>query len=391
MTAHPVPSSGVLGTAGRVGEPGPLRSADLRLAGGPLPILGTARIYTCGITPYDVTHLGHAATFVWADALRGVLATAGVEVTISRNVTDVDDVLTRAAEARGKHYDEFALSQEFLFERDMEALRVHRPTIVPRARSYVPHVLQLAAALLVAGRAYEREGYVFFRGARVHERAGLDRATALELFRAFGEDPDDPLRDDPLDVPVWRPSSERDPAWPSPWGWGRPGWHAECAAMAAATLGSSVDVLVGGEDLTFPHHAYQAAMVEAAVAVGPFARRMLHVGAVHQNGAKMSKSVGNLTLVADLLETAPPAAIRLMLLDRPWFRSWEYRPEELDTAQQKLHDLYAAAARPGPADAAQAEVAAALLDDLDVPRALTVATEAGGAAGRLLIRALSLG
>jgi L-cysteine:1D-myo-inositol 2-amino-2-deoxy-alpha-D-glucopyranoside ligase len=391
MTHPPVPSSGVLGAAGRVGEPGPLRSADLRLAGGPLPILGTARIYTCGITPYDVTHLGHAATFVWADALRGVLATAGVEVTISRNVTDVDDVLTRAAEARGKHYDEFALSQEFLFERDMEALHVHRPTMVPRARSYVPHVLQLAAALLVAGRAYEREGYVFFRGARVHERAGVDRATAIELSRAFGDDPDDPMRDDPLDVPVWRPSDERDPAWPSPWGWGRPGWHAECAAMAAATLGSSVDVLVGGEDLTFPHHAYQAAMVEAAVSVGPFARRMLHVGAVHQDGAKMSKSVGNLTLVADLLETAPPAAVRLMLLDRPWHRHWEYRPELLAAATDNLHDLYAAAARPGSNEAAQAEVAAALLDDLDVPRALAVATEAGGTAGRLLIRVLSLG
>ena len=176
MAPHPVPSSGVLGAAGRVAEPGALRSADLRLAGGPLPVLGTARIYTCGITPYDVTHLGHAATFVWADALRGVLATAGVEVVISRNVTDVDDVLTRAAEARGKHYDEFALSQEFLFERDMDALHVHRPTMTPRARAYVPHVQQLAAALLVAGRAYEREGHVFFRGAGVHSRAGLDRA-----------------------------------------------------------------------------------------------------------------------------------------------------------------------------------------------------------------------
>jgi L-cysteine:1D-myo-inositol 2-amino-2-deoxy-alpha-D-glucopyranoside ligase len=391
MTHVPVPSSGVLGAAGRVGEPGPLRSADLRLAGGPLPILGTARIYTCGITPYDVTHLGHAATFVWADALRGVLATAGVEVTIARNVTDVDDVLTRAAEAHGKYYDEFALSQEFLFERDMEALHVHRPTMVPRARSYVPHVLQLAAALLVAGRAYEREGYVFFRGARVHERAGLDRATALELAAAFGDEPDDPMRDDPLDVPVWRPSSERDPAWPSPWGWGRPGWHAECAAMAAATLGSSVDVLVGGEDLTFPHHAHQAAMVEAAVSVGPFARRMLHVGAVHQDGAKMSKSIGNLTLVADLLETAPPAAIRLMLLDRPWHKHWEYRPELLAAATDRLHDLYSAASRPGSTEAAEKEVAAALLDDLDVSRALSVATEAGGSAGRLLIRVLSLG
>jgi L-cysteine:1D-myo-inositol 2-amino-2-deoxy-alpha-D-glucopyranoside ligase len=391
MAPHPVPSSGVLGAAGRVGGSTPLRSADLRLAGGPLPLLGTARVYTCGITPYDVTHLGHAATFVWADALRGVLEMAGAEVVSSRNVTDVDDVLTRAADAKGRHYDEFALSQEFLFERDMEALAVHRPTHAPRARYYVPHVQQLAAALLAAGRAYEREGHIFFRGADVPARAGLDRTAALELSESFGDEPGDPLREDPFDVPLWRPSGETDPAWPSPWGWGRPGWHAECAAMAVATLGASVDVLVGGEDLTFPHHAYQAAMVEAAVSVAPFARRVLHVGAVSQGGAKMAKSTGNLTLVADLLATAPPAAVRLMLLDRRWSEGWEFRPELLAAATGSLHELYAAAARPGGSDAAEAAVTAALLDDLDVPRALAVAAEAGGSAGRLLIRVLALG
>jgi L-cysteine:1D-myo-inositol 2-amino-2-deoxy-alpha-D-glucopyranoside ligase len=391
MAPRPVPSSGVLGAAGRVATAVPVRSADLRLDGAPLPVLGTARVYTCGITPYDVTHLGHAATFVWADALRGVLDMAGVEVVSSRNVTDVDDVLTRAADAKGKHYDEFALSQEYLFERDMDALSVHRPTHEPRARYYVTHAQQLTAALLAAGRAYERDGHVFFRGADVPARAGLDRAAALELSAGFGDEPGDPLREDPFDVPLWRPSGETDPAWPSPWGWGRPGWHAECAAMATATLGSNVDVLVGGEDLTFPHHAYQAAMVEAAVSVAPFARRQLHVGAVSQGGAKMSKSTGNLTLVADLLETAPAAAVRLMLLDRRWSDGWEFRPELLETATARLHDLYAAAARSASAEAVQEEVAAALLDDLDVPRALAVATEAGGAAGRLLIRVLSLG
>jgi cysteinyl-tRNA synthetase len=391
MAPHPVPSSGVLGAAGRVAVAGPVRSADLRLAGAPLPVLGTARVYTCGITPYDITHLGHAATFVWADALRGVLEMAGAEVVSSRNVTDVDDVLTRAADAKGRHYDEFALSQEFLFERDMDALAVHRPTHEPRARYYVTHVQQLAAALLAEGHAYEREGHVFFRGAEVPARAGLGRAAALELSESFGDEPGDPLREDPFDVPLWRPSGETDPAWPSPWGWGRPGWHAECAAMAAATLGSAVDVLVGGEDLTFPHHAYQAAIVEAAVAVAPFARRMLHVGAVTKDGAKMSKSTGNLTLVADLLASAPAAAVRLMLLDRRWSDGWEFRPELLEIATGKLHELYAAAARPGAGGAAEGAVADALLDDLDVPRALAVATEAGGPAGRLLIRVLSLG
>ena len=148
---------------------------------------------------------------------------------------------------------------------------------------------------------------------------------------------------------------------------------------------------MGGEDLTFPHHAYQAAMVEAAVSVTPFARRMMHVGAVSKDGAKMAKSTGNLTLVADLLETAPAAAVRLMLLDRRWSDGWEFRPALLDAATDALQELYSAAARPGDSDAAREEVVAALLDDLDVPRARAVATEAGGAAGRLLIRALSLG
>jgi L-cysteine:1D-myo-inositol 2-amino-2-deoxy-alpha-D-glucopyranoside ligase len=389
MTARLVPTSGVLGFAGRVtgSEEAMVGGTGLRLAGRPLPLLGTARIYTCGITPYDVTHLGHAATFVWADVLASVLGAVGADVVTSRNVTDVDDVLTRAADARGRYYDEFALNQEFLFERDMEALRVHRPTHVPRARQHVPHVQHLAVALLAVGAAYERDGAVYFRGAGVAERAGLDRDRALELAAAFGDDPTDPRKDDPFDVPVWRPSGEADPAWPSPWGWGRPGWHAECAAMAVATLGLAV--LVGGEDLAFPHHAYQAAMVEAAAGVTPFARRRLHVGAVALNGAKMAKSTGNLVLVADLLEHHQPAAVRLLLLDRPWSAGWEFRSGQLDAAAARLEGLYAAAARPG-SESGHDAVLAALLDDLDVGRALAVAEEEGGAAARFLLRVLSL-
>ena len=391
--AAQLPSSGVLGTAGRVSGPdeATVRSAGLRLAGAPLPVLGTARIYTCGITPYDVTHLGHAATFVWADVLTSVLAAAGAEVVSTRNVTDVDDVLTRAAESRGRHYDEFALNQEFLFERDMQALRVHRPTVAPRARHHVGSVQQLAAALLAAGAAYERDGAVYFRGAGVAERAGLVRDRALELSAAFGDDPTDPRKDDPFDVPVWRPSGEADPAWPSPWGWGRPGWHAECAAMAAATLGSGLDVLVGGEDLAFPHHAMQAAMAEAATGVAPFARGVMHVGAVRQDGAKMAKSRGNLTLVADLLAGHRPAAVRLLLLDRRWPDAWDWSSDLLDAAEARLDRLYAAAGRASGAKSAEEEVTAALLADLDVPRALAAAEDAGGSAARLLISTVALG
>jgi cysteinyl-tRNA synthetase len=392
MLRLPVPLSGTVGMTGRVGDgEASVRTAGFRLAGRPLPVLGGARVYTCGITPYDVTHLGHAATFVWADVLVRVLTAVGADVRSSRNITDVDDVLTRAADARGRHYDEFALTQEYVFGQNMQALGVHRPTVEPRARYFVGHVQQLAAALLATGAAYEREGFVFFRGAGAAAASGLGRDEALARAAEFGDQPDDPLRDDPFDVPVWRPSGEHDPAWPSPWGWGRPGWHAECAAMATATLGTGIDVLIGGEDLTFPHHAMQAAMVEAATGVTPFARRAMHVGAVRQDGAKMAKSRGNLTLVADLLAEHRAAAVRLLLCDRRWAEAWDHRPGLLDAAEDRLDRLYAAAGRPASPAGAEEEITAALLDDLDVPRALAVAEEAGGAAARLLVSTLALG
>ena len=391
---HPT-SSGIVGVAGRVAEPVDVRTADLRLGGRPLPVTSPARVYVCGITPYDVTHLGHAATFVWADVLGSVLRLAGADVVTSRNVTDVDDVLTRAADARGRHFDEFALGQEFAFEQDMRALGVRPPTHAPRARHHVTHVQQLAAALLRAGRAYEREGHVFFRGAGAVASSGLSADRARELAVEFGdapdEDPADPLREDPFDVPVWRPSGERDPAWPSPWGWGRPGWHAECAAMATATLGRGVDVLVGGADLAFPHHAHQVAMAEAASGVAPFARSRVHVGAVSQDGAKMAKSTGNLTLVSDLLRGTTGPVLRLLVLDRPWSQPWEYRPELLETASARLDELFAAAGRPGSSPAASRTVADRLLDDLDVSGALDVALTDGGDAARQLVRVLALG
>jgi len=366
-----------------------VRSGDLRLCGQRLAVVSPARLYLCGITPYDVTHLGHAATFIWADAVRSVLRMAGVDVTVCRNITDVDDVLTKAADTRGRPYDEFALYQEYLFEKDMIALGVHPPAHEPHARHHVIQVQQLATALLASGHAYDRDGHVYFRGADVPSRAGLTREQALPLCVEYGDQPDDPLRDDPFDVPVWRPSTGPQPAWPSPWGPGRPGWHAECAAMAMSVLGTSIDLLAGGADLAFPHHAYQAAMVEAASAVTPFSRAYLHVGTVYRDGARMAKSIGNLTLITDLLRQHPAAAVRLLILDRVWYLPWEYRSTDLDTAAGTLEDLYAAAGRSGSPRATDA-VAEALLHDLDVPRAIAVARDEGGEAARLLLRVLSL-
>jgi L-cysteine:1D-myo-inositol 2-amino-2-deoxy-alpha-D-glucopyranoside ligase len=384
-------SSGVVGLAGRTSGATPaVDTARLTLGGSRLPLVGPARIYVCGITPYDVTHLGHAATFVWADVAAAVARLSGADAVVCRNVTDVDDVLTRAAAAHDRYYDEFALHQEYLFEQDMAALRVRRPAHEPRARHHVQQVVQLAAALLARGHAYERDGHVYVKGADVPAAAGLDRDTALRLSAEFGDDPDDERRDDPFDVPLWRPSGESDPAWPSPWGWGRPGWHAECAAMALAVHGASVDVLAGGVDLAYPHHAYQVAMASAATGVTPFARAQLSVGTVRIDGAKMAKSTGNLVLVADLLREAPAAAVRLLLLDRPWREGWDYRPEDLAAATARLDQLYAAAGRPHTSDAARGAVVDALLADLDVPTALSVAEESGGEAARVLLRTLAL-
>ncbi len=381
-------SSGIVDASQRVGA-APPRPEFVGLGGVRLPVVGAARIYVCGITPYDVTHLGHAATFVWADVLASVLGSTGVQPTVCRNVTDVDDVLIDAARARGRYYDEFALTQEALFDRSMTALRVATPATQPRARHYIDAVQQLAQALLDRDAAYERDGTVWFRGHGVLDTTSLARDEALRLSAAYGDDPDNGAKDDPFDVPVWQSSPDDAPAWPSPWGWGRPGWHAECAAMSLAVLGTSVDVLVGGEDLTFPHHAYQAAMASSVTDVSPFARAVLHVGEVRIAGEKMAKSTGNLVLVDDVLSATTPAALRLLLLDRPYGEAWDFENAQLADAEERLQRLYAAAARP--ADTDPAAVVAPLRDDLDVPRALTLAEEEGGEAARRLIALLRLG
>ncbi|MEQ6902932.1 cysteine--tRNA ligase [Nocardioides sp. YIM 152588] len=380
-------TSPVFDAAQRLGAPAPA-PRHLTLGGSELPVAGSARVYVCGITPYDVTHLGHAATFVWADVLATALDLTGAEVRTCRNVTDVDDVLLDAARLRGDHFDELALMQEAIFDQSMRALRVATPTEQPHARHHIDAVVQLAQALLDAGAAYESEGTVWFRGAGVAEATGLDRERLLALSAAYGDQPDDPAKADPFDVAVWRPSTDQQPAWPSPWGWGRPGWHAECAAMAMAVHGPSVDVLVGGEDLAFPHHAYQSAMVEAAARVTPFARAVLHVGEVRINGEKMAKSTGNLVLVDDLLRDVAPATLRLHLLHRRYADAWDFDADALAATQDLLDSLYAAASKPGAGD--PVAVDDALRADLDVPAAVAVALEQGGESARRLISVLRL-
>ena len=361
------------------------------IAGQRVELLDRARVYACGITPYDVTHLGHAATFVWIDALGRMLRFAGVRPEVCRNVTDVDDVLDAAARRAGAAYDEFAAIQQFQFDRDMAALGVRAPEHEPRAHRYVAQVIRLASGLLGVGVAYTREGNVYFRGQGVTSRVGLDRAEALRLSAEYGGRPDDPAKDDPLDVAVWQASETGHPAWESPWGPGRPGWHAECVAMAMSVFGPAVDIHAGGLDLRFPHHAYHAAMAEAFTGVRPYARAWFHSPVVTIDGAKMAKSAGNLVLVGDLLAKHAPGAVRLMILDRPWGQNWDYRPALLEAAAARLDTLYQAAAQNAPNDPAAVDALRRLLaDDLNVPAAVDLAIEAGGAAARTLVSVLGL-
>jgi cysteinyl-tRNA synthetase len=372
------------------GLPGPMT-----LGGITLPLAGRARVYACGITPYDVTHVGHAAAFVWVDTLARVLRERGAEVIICRNVTDVDDVLLAAADRAGSPYDRFAAIQQFYFDRDMAALGVGQPALQPRAHAYIGQVISLAAGLLDRGAAYQRDGQVYFRGATAARAAVPDRELALRLATEYGDDPADPAKDDPFDVAIWRASKSGEPGWASPWGSGRPGWHAECAAMALHAFGPAVDIQAGGGDLRFPHHAYQTAMAEAFTGVRPFARAQLNAGVVHVSGAKMAKSTGNLVLVSELLAQYPAGVIRLLILDRRWAQDWDYDHAGLEAAAARLERLAAAAGRPGRsvagrADAAVAAVRAALARDLDVPAALRIAEDEGGPAARTLGSLLGL-
>ncbi len=308
-----------------------------------------------------------------------------------RNVTDVDDVLLEAARTPGRHYDELALLQEADFDRSMTALRVATPTHRPRSRHHVGDVVQLATTLLAAGAAYEADGTVWFRGADVAASTGLPREELLALAAAYGDAPDDPGKTDPLDVAVWRPSAEGQPAWPSPWGWGRPGWHAECAAMAMAAQGASIDVLVGGADLGLPpprppgrHGAGRRpasrrspARCSTSARSGSPEPRWPSRRATSSSSTSCSRR-GRPRRCACCSSTVGPVD--------PW--SWE--PGLLDAAEERLERLYAAAGRRTGTSAGAAAVLERLRDDLDVPGALAVAEEQGGETARGALRLLRL-
>jgi L-cysteine:1D-myo-inositol 2-amino-2-deoxy-alpha-D-glucopyranoside ligase len=287
-------------------------------------------VYVCGITPYDSAHLGHAFTYVHFDLLVRYLRYLGAAVVHVQNVTDVDDDILRVARERGVDFRDLADREVEKFERDMRAIGVQAPTHSPRATEFVPQIIEDVTALLEAGVAYERNGWVFFRvkaDRRYGRLSGFDRDEMVKLAAERGGHPDDPNKDDPLDFVLWQRSTEGEPWWESPWGRGRPGWHIECSVMATRLAGLSVDVHGGGSDLVFPHHESELAQAESLPGPRPFVRHWVHTGEVFQEGEKMSKSLGNMTFVSDLLERYSPQDVRRFLLGHHYREEWEWKGE----------------------------------------------------------------
>ncbi|MDI9895852.1 cysteine--1-D-myo-inosityl 2-amino-2-deoxy-alpha-D-glucopyranoside ligase [Rhodococcus sp. IEGM 1381] len=340
----------------------------------------TARMYVCGITPYDATHLGHAATYLTFDLINRLWRDAGVDVHYVQNVTDVDDPLFERADRDGEDWRDLGAREIELFRADMEALRVVPPRDYIGAVESVDEVVELVEKLVASGAAYVVDDAeypdVYFRADATEQfgyESGYDRPTMDRFFAERGGDPDRAGKRDPLDALLWRAVRPSEPSWPSPWGPGRPGWHVECAAIALNRIGSGFDIQGGGSDLIFPHHEFSAAHAEAATGDPRFARHYVHTGMIGLDGEKMSKSRGNLVFVSKLrAENVDPAAVRLGLLaghyrqDRPW------SDDVLERAHTRLALWRRAAALEGAASADDVinRLRQHLADDLDTPKAL---------------------
>ncbi|WP_329069975.1 cysteine--1-D-myo-inosityl 2-amino-2-deoxy-alpha-D-glucopyranoside ligase [Streptomyces sp. NBC_01429] len=349
-------------------------STDGRVTLAPGPV---ARIYVCGITPYDATHMGHAATYNAFDLVQRVWLDTKRQVHYVQNVTDVDDPLLERAIRDGEDWVGLAERETALFREDMTALRMLPPRHYIGAVEAIPGIVPLVERLIEAGAAYELDGDVYFSVAadpHFGEVSRLD-AEAMRLLSAErGGDPDRPGKKNPLDPMLWLAARPGEPSWDGgTLGRGRPGWHIECVAIALDHLGMGFDVQGGGSDLAFPHHEMGASHAQALTGEHPFARAYVHAGMVGLDGEKMSKSRGNLVFVSALRrEGVDPAAIRLALLAHHYRSDWEWTDQVLQDAVERLARWRAAVSRPDgpPAEALVEEVREALSDDLDAPAAL---------------------
>ncbi|MBV9823246.1 MAG: cysteine--1-D-myo-inosityl 2-amino-2-deoxy-alpha-D-glucopyranoside ligase [Actinobacteria bacterium] len=336
----------------------------------------TARLYVCGITPYDATHLGHAATYLAFDLVYRLWLDAGHRVHYVQNVTDVDDPLLERAAATGLDWRELAERETELYRQDMAALRVLPPRDFVGVTEAVDEIAEAVAKLLADDHAYRLGPDVYSRistTGRFGYESRYSRAQMLTLFAERGGDPDRPGKQDPLDALLWRGRRDGEPSWETVVGAGRPGWHIECSAIARNRLGMGIDVQGGGSDLRFPHHEHSAAHAEALTGEWPFARHYVHAGMIGLDGEKMSKSRGNLVFVSKLRGAGvDPMAIRLALLDGHYRADREWTGGRLPAAERRLATWRRAAALPAAPDARPLleQVRDRLSDDLDTTGAI---------------------
>ena len=346
---------------------------------------GAVRIYACGITPYDGGHLGHAFTYHTFDVLTRRLRSLGSRVISVRNVTDIDDDMMRVSAERGIGWSELADSVVHDFDRDMAAIDILPVDAAPRASAHVPAMVDWISRLVGAGFAYEVEGWVYFEVARLPSYGRLSRLDPEAMLRLAGErgaDLDDPRKRAPLDFVLWQAAKPAEPSWESPWGTGRPGWHIECSVLSSFELGTPLDVHGGGEDLIFPHHESEIAQAVGA-GVSPYVRLWVHVAMVAFQGVKMSKSLGNLVFVSELLQRVPAATVRLLLGAHHHRTGWEFSEAELTAAEARRRRYAEAALTGGAIDGEEAgrwrqQFLGRIDDDLDVPAALAVADRLAG-------------
>lgn len=357
---------------------------------------GEVGLYVCGITPYDSTHLGHAATYLTFDLVQRQLIANGHAVHYVQNITDVDDPLFERAARDGVDWRELGTSQIDLFRSDMEILSVIPPRDYIGAMESVDEVIAMVQRLLAKGAAYELDHGDIYASIEATQQFGyesnLDRATMAQFFAERGGDPEREGKRDPLDALIWRGHREGEPAWESPFGPGRPGWHVECSAIATNRLGAHFAIQGGGSDLAFPHHEFSAAHAEAALDVDRMASHYVHAGMIALDGVKMSKSLGNLVFVHKLSEQGhDPSAIRLAVFAGHYRTDRDFSDAILDEAEARLarwREQLGGEASEAEAIAVVDELRAHLANDLDTPRALTLIDGVTGDHDRIIATAL---
>ena len=347
------------------------------------------RLYVCGPTVYDRAHIGNARPVIVFDQLFRLLRHVFGEnhVTYVRNFTDVDDKINAAAAKRGLSIRHITDETIAWYHEDMDAIGALRPTHAPRATDYIAQMLDMIGDLIAKGHAYVAAGHVLF-DVRSYSEYGQFSGRGLDDMIAGARVEVAPYKRDPLDFVLWKPSGVQEPGWDSLYGYGRPGWHIECSALAVRDLGTSIDLHGGGSDLIFPHHECERAQSEAATGK-QFVKHWMHVAMVFMDGTKMSKSLGNLEFVDRLRKTHDPRAIRLALISNHYRREWEWTSSSMNASLAKL-ELWNAA-KNGDGTAGLAEVRAALDDDLNTPAAIQVIDQAAAAGHSIKSSAKLLG